>query len=90
MTQRRVTTDPSPAKIAWPPTHSIQPQPPLTQTPTIAQIGTQNIPQNRVIRAVQLAKVRRAVSDQGLSALLKKLVDPAPHKTSIACSPKTS
>ena len=53
MTQRRVTTDPRAAKIAWPPTHSIRPQPPLTQTPTIHQIGAQNIPQNRVIRAVQ-------------------------------------
>ena len=54
MTQRRVTTDPRAAKIAWPPTHSIRPQPPLTQTPTIHQIGAQNIPQNRVIRAVHV------------------------------------
>jgi hypothetical protein len=66
MTERRVTTDPSPANIAWPPTHSIRPQPPLTQTPTIDQIGTQNIPQNRVIRAVRVQRLMRLM---GLEAL---------------------
>ena len=66
MTQRRVTTDPRAAKIAWPPTHSIRPQPPLTQTPTIHQIGAQNIPQNRVIRAVQAIRIAQAQQAKSL------------------------